>query len=381
MASKTLAYATPDVLRWARESTGYSVSDAAGRIGVPWWRLEAAEAGADYLTLRQAEKAAKAYQRPLATLFLPSAPTEEPQEAQFRRLPGAPSPPWPPEMRLLARRIRRRQQRAAEIYELLDDAAPWLASAKELRQHDLQRLRHSGRSLFVLPLEEQTAQALSSDRYSVLRTWVDAVEELGVLVMQDGSLPLELMRGFAALDPDVPAVVLNNKDDPRARSFTLVHEFGHLVLQALGDDGGPEGETWCNDFAGSVLMPSPEFEGTYADTQGSDVVERIDELARQFGVTPLAAAVRLGRLAVLSSSASTTAIERIRGRAGAGPSGTGGNYYVNTVAEFGPTYLRLVFEGVDSAVLTYPTASGLLENVKVNNFDRLRETLARRTEG
>jgi hypothetical protein len=43
------------------------------------------------------------YGRPLAALFLPEPPEEAPQEAQFRRLPGAPAPPWPPAMHLLAR--------------------------------------------------------------------------------------------------------------------------------------------------------------------------------------------------------------------------------------------------------------------------------------
>ena len=58
-------------------------------------KLEEAERGEAYLTLRQAEAVARLYERPLAALFLPEPPREEPPEAQFRRLPGAPEPPWP----------------------------------------------------------------------------------------------------------------------------------------------------------------------------------------------------------------------------------------------------------------------------------------------
>jgi hypothetical protein len=61
------------------------------------------EAGNELMTLRQAETAADVYDRPLAALFLPAPPEEEPQDVQFRRLPGAPEPPWGPEIWATAR--------------------------------------------------------------------------------------------------------------------------------------------------------------------------------------------------------------------------------------------------------------------------------------
>ena len=67
----TLAYLRPELLRWARESVGYDIGDAAARIGVNPEKLERAERGDLMLTLRQAEKAADVYERPLAALFLP----------------------------------------------------------------------------------------------------------------------------------------------------------------------------------------------------------------------------------------------------------------------------------------------------------------------
>jgi hypothetical protein len=44
MAS-TLAHVTPEVLRWARESIGYEMEDAAARIGVKPEKLANAERG------------------------------------------------------------------------------------------------------------------------------------------------------------------------------------------------------------------------------------------------------------------------------------------------------------------------------------------------
>src|SRR3978361_1561187 len=92
------AHLEPSVLRWARESFGLSIEEAAAKLKTKPARLRSIERGEDALTMRQAERAAQISERPLALLFAPEPPVEEPQEAQFRRLPGAPEPPWPSEM-------------------------------------------------------------------------------------------------------------------------------------------------------------------------------------------------------------------------------------------------------------------------------------------
>lgn len=194
-------------------------------------KLRAAEEGDLFLTLRQAENAARIYERPFADLFRPEPPDEEPLETQFRRLPGAPALPWPPPMRALARRVRDRQEAAAELYELIDEQPRWpLVELPSTR--DSEAAADAMRRLLGVSLKEQHDWQ-DPQGYVPLRTWVDAVEALGVLVMQDGSLPVEAMRGFASTHELIPAVVINTKDDPRARAFTLIHEVGHLL------PGGP----------------------------------------------------------------------------------------------------------------------------------------------
>jgi hypothetical protein len=156
MAPSTLAHVTPEVLRWARESVGYDLVNAAARIGVKPEKLEAAESGDLMLTLRQAERAAYVYDRPLAALFMPEPPREEAQEAQFRRLPGAPSPPRPPEMQLLARRVQERQEDAVDLYEALDDAPQWVEVANQFRASGAPS-PETARELLGIDLAEQTS--------------------------------------------------------------------------------------------------------------------------------------------------------------------------------------------------------------------------------
>lgn len=373
----TLAYVTPEALLWARESSGYSLKDAARRIGVVPWRLELAEQGQEYLTLRQAEQAAETYERPLAALFLPEPPQEPPQEAQFRRLPGAPEPPWPPAMRLLARRVRDRQEAVVELSEALELPPEWPEASQRLVTDERALLPTIVRMELGISQDEQEGWG---DGYAALRAWREAVEALGALVMQDGSMSVDDMRGFASLHSTWPAIVVNSKDDPRARAFTIVHELGHLALAANGASVGPNTELWCNEFAGEVLMPQRWLEEVFAASRGP-LLTRVEHVARTFRVTPLAAAVRIARAGLEPQREVDRVIADIRKRGeAASPRRRGGDYYVNQIAGLGPGYIRLVFAALDNQAVTYPTASTLLGGVKVSNFDKLRAQLDRRTE-
>jgi len=84
--SRELAYATPEVLQWARVTAGLEMHEAAARIGIRAYKLQMAEEGVEWLTLRQAEIAADVYERPLAVLFREEPPEEEEVAALFRRL-------------------------------------------------------------------------------------------------------------------------------------------------------------------------------------------------------------------------------------------------------------------------------------------------------
>lgn len=372
MHRSTTAYVTPAALRWARESMGFSVEEAAEKSRVSVDALAAAESGDGHLTLRQAEDAARIYQRPLAALFLPEPPQEETPETQFRRLQDAPRLPWPPEMIALVRRIRVRQDEAEELYEALEAEAPWTsftldafadptASAERLRTH-------------LVDLVEQMAWRDRSG-YRPLREWVDAVESLGILVMQDGTMTVEAMRGFASDHPSVPAIVVNTNDDPRARAFTIVHELAHLILARTGHPAVNESsETWCNAFAAEILMPRAAFVQAFRDMDVTTQLERVDALALSFGVTPHAAVVRLRGLETITRAEFDELRAQIQERSAHGVAKGGGNYYRNVISHLGPTFIQLVLSALDRQAVTLPAASGLL-GVKVNNLEKLRETV------
>jgi Zn-dependent peptidase ImmA (M78 family) len=372
--ARTTAHVTPAVLRWARESIGYDLAGAAKKIGTRPGKLAAAEAGQAHLTLRQAEKAADAYEQPLGVLFMPTPPQEEPQTAQYRQLADAPPPPWPPEMALIARRVRQRQEAAIELLDLLDEPARWPGTAGRLSTAKAEELPDSARKLLGITLEEQLSWR-DAVGYAALRRWTDAVEHLGVLVTQTGEVNLDLMRGFASNSESVPAIVLNVADDPRARAYTAIHELGHLALQ-VRREAPNNAERWCEEFAGNVLMPPDSLAERFGATSGS-LIDRVDTLARDFSVTPAAAAIRCIRYALIGQPDGEVLMNQIRGRRRSREGVGGGNYYSTQIGRIGPSFIRLVFSALENQALTYPSASTLL-GVKVNNFDRLRGYLERR---
>lgn len=191
--TRSVAHIQPAVLRWARESAGYDLDQAARKVAVPRRKLLSAEEGETLLTLRQAERAAHVFRRPLAALFLPAPPVEASVEHQFRRLPGAPRCRGHPRCGSLpvpspsARPPRGTSStRSSDQLPGSQRTSPFTAApddfAKRVRAH------------LGVSLDEQRGWR---DRtgFQPLRAWRDAVEELGVLVMQDGPAGASALLG------------------------------------------------------------------------------------------------------------------------------------------------------------------------------------------
>jgi len=99
--------------------------------------------------------------------------------------------------------------------------------------------------------------------HNPLRTWIDAVEKAGTFVFQSSDVNQDKMRGFALIDHLAPVILINGKDPSQARSFTLFHEFSHILLgkpgvsnvrfayQGMGDTA--QIEVFSNALAAEVL--------------------------------------------------------------------------------------------------------------------------------
>jgi transcriptional regulator with XRE-family HTH domain len=359
----------PDVLRWARESSGLTPEDAASRIPIPVNRLIEAEAGGSPLTLIQARKAAEVYERPFAVLFLPSPPAEDPIEVQFRRFRHAPALPWLPAMRALAREVPALQEEVDALLEALEEEPRWADAAEVFTStQDLEEIGSRLRGVIGVSVDDQKAAARRDPQgFRVFRVWREAIEDLGILVLQDGSLTLDDMRGFASPHRRVPALVINTNDDVRARLFTMLHELAHLFW-AVAEEARYE------QLAGTALMPATAFSADFAAAPGTTLLQRIDATARLYGTTPDAAAVRSGWLGLAPWKAIDDVRRQIHSRGGQGSHATGGNFYRNVVVRMGPRLVSRVLGAVDESVISELSAARLL-GIRVERFDALRREL------
>ena len=85
---------------------------------------------------------------------------------------------------------------------------------------------------------------------------------LGNLGSYHTNIPSGVFRGYAIADPVAPFIVVNDQDALVAWAFTVLHELTHLWLGATGLSGSGNDaqiESYCNNVAGEMLLPSPEM--------------------------------------------------------------------------------------------------------------------------
>lgn len=368
MAPGMVAYANPDVLVWAREASGFTISDAADAAKIKATKLEGAEAGAEHLSFPELERLAAVYARTVALFFIDEPPAEPAVETEFRRLRDAPALPWGPSVRHVVRVVSERQVEAVALLEALELEPVW--PTVELPELTADPEAFGQRLREVLDVANAGDQARLE-----LRDWVDMIERLGILVMQTKDLgAVEVSRGFVAPHPTVPVIVLNSRDDRRARIFTALHELAHLLAATAGLAG--TNEEFFERAAGAALMPVPPFEIAFAAArQREGILGGPDIVAAKYGVTPRAAAVRARQLGLLTIEDLIEIIAHLDLRRA--PQSKGGDYYRNMLTYLGPGYTQLVLSAFDAHLVNYTTASGLLD-VKASNFQGLRQVLRNR---
>lgn len=105
----------------------------------------------------------------------------------------------------------------------------------------------------------------------------EALENIGILTEASGHFQgntkavfdVAEFRGFAISDKYAPLVFVNKVDSLNAQVFTLMHEFGHLLLGKSGisnpnlnvftSENENNYEIWCNTFAAEILVPDDEL--------------------------------------------------------------------------------------------------------------------------
>lgn len=299
MSERIEAFANPKVLAWARRMAGLELEDAAHKAGVKPDRLGSWENGDLRPTITQLRKLSDIYKRPLALFFLEKPPPDEATPSDFRRFDPEAAERLSPELRLAIRDARTRRETALELFAELDESPPEFKLTAELRD-DPEKVGASLRNR----LTGGTAPP-RGDEYTFLSFWRTAAENAGALVCQAEGVDVDEMRGFSLSERPLPAVILNIKDAPTARCFSLMHELAHVVLDRGGlclfDESGPQTdiqrtEVFCNHVAGAALLPAESLlkEPEVPARRVSEIPDQVvAELAKRYGASREAVLRRL----------------------------------------------------------------------------------------
>ena len=113
----------PLVLLWAREESGFPRERVAHKLQVKVERVASWEQeGERAPTLRQIQKLARFYHRPLSLFFLSSPPKLPPLAADYRRLPNVVPGHESPELRLAVRQMSIRREQSINLIGELGEA-------------------------------------------------------------------------------------------------------------------------------------------------------------------------------------------------------------------------------------------------------------------
>ncbi|HTY54183.1 MAG TPA: XRE family transcriptional regulator [Candidatus Binataceae bacterium] len=387
MARSVEAIVNPELLVWARTSGGYDVAQAAKKLRVTPERLEGWEQGRQRPTVAQLRRLAEVYKRPLAVFYLSKPPKNFDAMHDFRRMPGQISGIESPQLRLEIRRALYRREVALDLYNALEESPPQPKASAEATE-DPEDIAQRMRALIDVSPEQQKNW---KDENEAIRAWRTAIEHTGVLVFQARDVEPSEMLGFSFAEMPLPVIVVNIKDPPRRRIFTMFHELAHIMLGQNAicdlDEENPREpsdfrvEAFCNRIAGAALVPKAELlrEELVADTKGprewSD--EELASIARHYWASR---EVVLRRLLILGR-ATQGCYERKRQeyqkdytpRRKKTGFATPDRLVISTAGE---PFVRLVLNGYANDRITSSDVADFLE-LRLKHIPRIEETLLR----
>ncbi len=355
----TEALVNPVMLRWARETAGYTVSAAAARlrgIGDPETKLAAWERREGRPSVSQARKLATLYRRPLAVFFLSEAPVEAALPPDYRRGAGRDAVDLSPAVRWRVRHLRDLRQAALDLAEGDPDAFPPFPVRAALTD-DLDPVAGRLRQLLGVSVEKQLGWRSGEKAWS---HWRVAIEAHACLVFVLDRLPPAELDGFSLAFDRAPVIAVNGSAQITRgrRVFTLMHELAHVALRSEGlcnlEDRAARVEAFCNRVAAALLMPADPFReaATPLAAGGRWPNARLEELAARFSVSRHAVFVRLVAIGLAKQSqydawraAQAAEFHAAPPRREAGPEREGGpSFYQLYLHRMSFPYLRQVFE-------------------------------------
>ena len=357
------------VLRWARITRGLSAEIAAQRLGITTVDLRNMETGDDQPSVGLLSQMARVYRRPQGVLLLPFAPPTDPLPTDFRTVGGVGSALGEETLRAIfeARHV---QHFVSELVEI----EPELIRASNLPEYSVGDSPEAAGEHERIRLDVSQAAVLGAGPgRRTFYGWRTRLQDLGILVLLK-SFPVQDCRGLSLTgDNLVPAIMVTSEDSNNGLTFSLVHEYAHLLLRQPGScipgsyrSENVPAEPWCNRFAAAFLSPETDLLSEVRMSVGdkpdqSWTIYDIHNVARRFRMSDFAMALRLKSVGI------TSTFDRIRDDLYAGDykpqtsGGGGGETRTETrVRENGTAAITTIVDAVNMDVVEAGEACEML---------------------
>lgn len=383
--ARTYLDINPEVLQWARERARFAEEDLAKKARVKLATYRHWETGDAKPTLRQLYKLVQALNRPLQMFFMSQIPDEPETLAEMRRLPGVPVGRESPDLAIQVQLALERRGIALRLYDDLGESPPDLTIRVDQDQ-DPENLAKSLRQILGVSSEEQASWG---NPHQAIRAWRSALEHHGVLLFQIPRVSLQEMRGFSLSLRPLPIIGVNSKEYPRPRTFTIFHEFVHVLLGEKVLHASHPGwfqidpsitvEHFCNNVAAGILVPESDLASQLRirtkrkDDDWHD--HEVASLSSRYQVSRAVIIRRLRRLGFISYNSYESLRRQYDDfvpppRSGQG----GGNFYSNKIAQLGTLIPELAFRSYYANKLSTSDLSSLF-GLKVSKLGRLEERI------
>lgn len=316
----------PDVLVWARETSGLSRAQAAKALQLSAGKVPGAERlrqfedGEKEVTRPLLSKMAIVYRRPLLSFYLPAPPAAADRGEDFRTLPEEKRIENKGAIDALVRDVFVRQELVKSALIDIEEAyaKPVVGAVKA--ELGAAKVAEVLEGLISFERHKYRAARRQEDAFAYLR---DVVERQGVFVLLIGNLgshhtniPVEVFRGFALADPIAPFIVINDLDAHSARSFTLLHELAHIALGQTGVSAAMsdlEVEKFCNEVAARILLGDDDLsKKNWAGLELEQLVQAASSYGSARNISGSLIVYRLLREGLISQDQWSRASERLR---------------------------------------------------------------------
>ncbi|GAB6070868.1 XRE family transcriptional regulator [Thiomicrorhabdus hydrogeniphila] len=370
----------PEMLTWARERSGFSVSQFARKMGKTEERLLEWEKGQRHMTFKQAMALAEKSYVPFGYLFLPKPPIEELPLPDLRTIDG--------------QGVRRPSAELLDLIKLMLQRQEWYKDYLQQQLVEPSTIVGSFSNNYdAVSIVKDMRVKLDVPDHPNRGNWenyyrdlVGRIEALGVLVMRQGDLghftrPLQVseFRGFAIADSYAPMIFVNHADAPGARLFTLMHELCHIWIGQSGISDGDvqthrSEEVLCNAVAAEFLVPEHEFMGLWKSGL-ENWRDNLPVLESRFHVSKWALARRALTCDYITQEEYVRYIadekEAYKNRES---SGSGPSYYVTKKAQISQNFSRAVVSQALSGQMLLREAAQLLA-MKPSNISNFAKEL------